>query len=167
MEIPTPSEPRMLTPPPQQIPFASFGDPELDSLCMEFYDETINEVNEIVKKNQSEIMAGEKYTSVPVPIHRSASHTPSMLVNAKKYLSDSPQILDCCRCHTHGETEITFKLGLFTWLCFFVILIFSILILPIFVLWVPFCFDSFKDAEHHCASCKAFVGCYKRIGKSI
>ena len=31
-------------------------------------------------------------------MHRSASHTPSMMVNAKKYLSDRPQLLDCPRC---------------------------------------------------------------------
>ncbi|VDD94060.1 unnamed protein product [Enterobius vermicularis] len=40
----------------------------------------------------------ERSKSVPIPIHRSASHTPSMMVNAKKFLSDRPQLLDCPRC---------------------------------------------------------------------
>lgn len=43
-------------------------------------------------------MPYERGKAVPIPIHRSASHTPSMLVNAKKYLSDRPQLLDCPRC---------------------------------------------------------------------
>ncbi|CEF68171.1 LPS-induced tumor necrosis factor alpha factor domain-containing protein [Strongyloides ratti] len=111
-------------------------------------------------------MTQERYTSVPVPIHRSASHTPSMLVNAKKYLSDRPQLLDCPRCRCHGETELTFKIGLFTWVCFFIILIAGVLILPLFFVWVPFSIETFKDVEHHCASCKAYIGTYRRLGKS-
>ncbi|KAK5965674.1 hypothetical protein GCK32_006166 [Trichostrongylus colubriformis] len=44
--------------------------------------------------------------SVPIPIHRSASHTPSMMVNAKKYLSDRPQLLDCPRCKLLSQGAI-------------------------------------------------------------
>ncbi|KAK0408349.1 hypothetical protein QR680_003900 [Steinernema hermaphroditum] len=104
--------------------------------------------------------------SVPIPIHRSASHTPSMLVNAKKFLSDRPQLLDCPRCRQHCETEVRFVNGFFTWLSFFVLLIFGFTIFPLFFLWVPFCVGTFKDAEHRCSNCKTFVGTYRRIGKS-
>uniref|UniRef100_A0A914C9A0 LITAF domain-containing protein n=1 Tax=Acrobeloides nanus TaxID=290746 RepID=A0A914C9A0_9BILA len=112
-------------------------------------------------------MPYERGKAVPIPIHRSASHTPSMLVNAKKYLSDRPQLLDCPRCKTHGETELKFVNGIFTWLSFLVILICGIFILPLFFLWVPFCVETFKDAEHHCSNCKAWIGTYRRLGKSI
>uniref|UniRef100_A0A1I7WTU0 60S ribosomal protein L34 n=1 Tax=Heterorhabditis bacteriophora TaxID=37862 RepID=A0A1I7WTU0_HETBA len=44
--------------------------------------------------------------SVPIPIHRSASHTPSMMVNAKKYLSDRPQLLDCPRCRAFFDAGL-------------------------------------------------------------
>ncbi|KAE9547663.1 hypothetical protein FO519_009124 [Halicephalobus sp. NKZ332] len=104
--------------------------------------------------------------SKPIPIHRSASHTPSMLVNAKKYLSDQPQLLDCPRCKNHAETEIKFVNGFFTWLSFLVILMAGIFILPLFFVWVPFCVTTFKDAEHHCSNCGAWIGTYRRIGKS-
>ncbi|EGT41272.1 hypothetical protein CAEBREN_02467 [Caenorhabditis brenneri] len=96
----------------------------------------------------------------------SASHTPSMLVNAKKYLSDRPQLLDCPRCKNHGETELRFVNGFFTYVSFFVLLIFGITILPLFFLWVPFCVETFKDAEHYCPSCRAWIGTYRRLGKS-
>lgn len=43
-------------------------------------------------------MPSERSRSVPIPIHRSASYTPSMLVNSKKYLGDRPQLYDCPRC---------------------------------------------------------------------
>ncbi|CAI79282.1 LITAF domain-containing protein [Caenorhabditis elegans] len=104
--------------------------------------------------------------SHPIPIHRSASHTPSMLVNAKKYLSDRPQLLDCPRCKVHGETELRFVNGFFTYVSFFIILIFGFAILPLFFLWVPFCVETFKDAEHYCPSCRAWIGTYRRLGKS-
>ncbi|EJW76093.1 hypothetical protein WUBG_12996, partial [Wuchereria bancrofti] len=34
----------------------------------------------------------------PTILHRSISHTPSMMVNIKKYLSDQPQLIDCPYC---------------------------------------------------------------------
>ncbi|GMR54375.1 hypothetical protein PENTCL1PPCAC_23553 [Pristionchus entomophagus] len=102
----------------------------------------------------------------PMPVHRSASHTPSMMVNAKKYLSDHPQLLDCPRCRVHGETEVRFRVGLASWLAFVVLLCLGIFIFPLFFVWVPFVVDTFKDAEHRCASCKGWIGTYRRIGKS-
>ncbi|TKR96291.1 hypothetical protein L596_010334 [Steinernema carpocapsae] len=37
----------------------------------------------------------DRSASIPIRMHRSASQTPSMMVNAKKFLSDRPQLLDC------------------------------------------------------------------------
>ncbi|CAP27928.2 Protein CBR-NDX-8 [Caenorhabditis briggsae] len=120
-----------------------------------------------------EIMKEQQLSSLKIIRHvyqfsgnKSASHTPSMLVNAKKYLSDRPQLLDCPRCKNHGETELRFVNGFFTYLSFFVILIFGVTILPLFFLWVPFCVETFKDAEHYCPSCRAWIGTYRRLGKS-
>ncbi|CAJ0578161.1 unnamed protein product, partial [Mesorhabditis spiculigera] len=104
--------------------------------------------------------------SKPIAIHRSASHTPSMLVNSKKYLSDRPQLLDCPRCRHHGDTEVRFVVGFFTYVSFLVILICGVFVLPLFFVWVPFVLDAFKDVEHYCPSCKAWIGTYRRLGKS-
>ncbi|CAD5205533.1 unnamed protein product [Bursaphelenchus okinawaensis] len=108
----------------------------------------------------------QPYKSVPITIHRSQSHTPSMIVNAKKLLSDHPQLIDCPRCKHHGETVMVYKNGMMTWLTFVGICLASVLIIPLFFTWVPFVIDSFRDVEHHCPNCNAWVGTYRRIGRS-
>ncbi|TKR92571.1 hypothetical protein L596_007199 [Steinernema carpocapsae] len=108
----------------------------------------------------------EHSSAIPIPIHRSASHTPSMMVNAKKFLRDRPQTFDCPRCKHHGETEVRFVSGFCSWIGFFVLLILGVFVFPLFFLWVPFCVSTFKDAEHRCENCRTFVGTYRRIGKS-
>ncbi|CAD5208009.1 unnamed protein product [Bursaphelenchus xylophilus] len=106
----------------------------------------------------------QPYKSVPITIHQSA--TPSMIVNAKKLLSDQPQLIDCPRCKNHGDTVLVYKNGLCTWLTFIGILLASVLVIPLFFLWVPFVIDAFRDVEHHCSNCNAWVGTYRRIGRS-
>ncbi|KAK6105643.1 LITAF-like zinc ribbon domain family protein [Brugia pahangi] len=109
----------------------------------------------------------EKSQQIPPTIlHRSISHTPSMVVNIKKYLSDQPQLIDCPYCKIHCVTEVKFIVGLFTWISFLIILIAGIFILPLFFLWVPFFADTFKDAYHYCPNCKAWIGTYRRLGRS-
>ncbi|KJH52983.1 hypothetical protein DICVIV_00852 [Dictyocaulus viviparus] len=97
--------------------------------------------------------------SAPIPVHRSASHTPSMLVNAKKYLSDRPQLLDCPTCKNHGETELHFVNGIFTYVAFFVILIAGIFILPLFFLWLT------VDRNNHVIRCH-FVWKHSRMSNT-
>ncbi|VDN06946.1 unnamed protein product [Thelazia callipaeda] len=108
----------------------------------------------------------EKSRNAPITLHRSVSHTPSMMVNIKEYLSDQPQFIDCPSCKIHNVTEVKFVPGLFTWITFFIILIAGICILPLFFLWVPFLMDSFKDAHHYCSNCKVWIGNYRRLGKN-
>ncbi|KAI1725235.1 LITAF-like zinc ribbon domain-containing protein [Ditylenchus destructor] len=110
---------------------------------------------------------GGSVKSIPIPIHRSGSYTPSMLVNDHQLLSDRPQLYDCPRCKHHGETELKFVAGLFTWICFLVLLMSSVFIFPLFFLWVPFFVGTFKDVEHRCENCKAWIGTYRRIGKRL
>uniref|UniRef100_A0A914I5X4 USP domain-containing protein n=1 Tax=Globodera rostochiensis TaxID=31243 RepID=A0A914I5X4_GLORO len=104
-------------------------------------------------------------SSVPVPLHRSASHSPSVLANANKFLSDRPQLIDCPRCKQHGFTELKHVIGLFTWVSFLVLLITGLFVLPLFFLWVPFFIDTFKDVEHRCPNCKTHIGTFRRLGK--
>ncbi|KAI6178829.1 Lipopolysaccharide-induced tumor necrosis factor-alpha factor-like protein [Aphelenchoides besseyi] len=112
-------------------------------------------------------MPSERSKSVPIMIHRSSSYTPSMIVNAKRYLSDHAQLIDCPRCKHHGETEMRYVNGLMTWLSFFIILVLGIFIFPLFFLWVPFYVETFKDVVHHCSNCRAWIGTYRRLGKSL
>ncbi|KAL3102155.1 hypothetical protein niasHS_003564 [Heterodera schachtii] len=104
-------------------------------------------------------------SSVPVPLHRSASYSPSVLANANKFLSDRPQLIDCPRCKQHGFTELKHVIGLFTWVSFLVLLITGLFVLPLFFLWVPFFIDTFKDVEHRCPNCKTHIGTFRRLGK--
>lgn len=67
----------------------------------------------------------------------------------------------------HCLTEIRFTIGLFAWVSFLVILISGVFIMPLFFLWVPFIVNTFKDAHHYCSNCKAWIGTYRRLGKSV
>ncbi|EFO27999.1 hypothetical protein LOAG_00475 [Loa loa] len=108
----------------------------------------------------------EQSQQTPTTLHRSISHTPSMVVNIKEYLSDHSQFIDCPYCKVHNTTEVKFTVGLFTWISFLIILMVGVFILPLFFLWVPFLVDTFKDAHHYCSNCKAWIGIYRRLGKS-
>uniref|UniRef100_A0A915DUK6 LITAF domain-containing protein n=1 Tax=Ditylenchus dipsaci TaxID=166011 RepID=A0A915DUK6_9BILA len=122
------------------------------------YHQLYHFVFHLIPKLSNKMPSERAAKSIPIPIHRSASYSPSMMVNSKKYLSDRPQLLDCPRCKHHGETELTYVAGLFTWVSFLVILIAGVFILPLFFLW---------DVEHRCENCRAWIGTYRRIGKSV
>ena len=125
-------------------------------------------------------MPTERYSATPILLNMPTN--PSALVNAKSFLSDHPQLIDCPRCNVsdckrtqtananelqcHGETTLTYKIGLLSWITFFVLLVLGVLIIPLLFLWVPLVMDSFKDVIHRCPACNAAIGTYRRIGKS-
>ncbi|PAV60121.1 hypothetical protein WR25_10293 [Diploscapter pachys] len=70
-----------------------------------------------------------------------------------------PMSLNCPHCKQNIVTTLSYRGGILTWL--------SVGGLFITGLWcclcVPFCIDDLKDVEHHCSSCHAHLGTYKRL----
>ncbi|RWS04558.1 lipopolysaccharide-induced tumor necrosis factor-alpha factor-like protein [Dinothrombium tinctorium] len=66
----------------------------------------------------------------------------------------------CTHCGESVMTKIRTTSGLLTWFM-------CIVICLIGCFWgcclIPFCMKMFKDVEHRCPKCKAFLGIYKKI----
>lgn len=66
--------------------------------------------------------------------------------------------LTCPHCHQKTRTKVDYKSGRLVWITCFIMYLFICIIF----LWVPFCVDTLKDAEHYCLNCKSYIGRYNR-----
>ncbi|XP_042293389.1 lipopolysaccharide-induced tumor necrosis factor-alpha factor isoform X2 [Sceloporus undulatus] len=73
---------------------------------------------------------------------------------------DRPVQMCCPSCRRVIVTHVTHNAGALTWL--------SCGGLCLLGCWfgcclIPFCVDALLDVDHHCPSCNALLGCYKRL----
>ena len=69
-----------------------------------------------------------------------------------------PVVTACPACHMTGMTVIRYEIGLLCWI-FVIVLLFVCFCLA----WLPCIIDGCKDVHHHCSSCGALVGVYRRL----
>ncbi|XP_013866844.1 cell death-inducing p53-target protein 1 isoform X2 [Austrofundulus limnaeus] len=71
----------------------------------------------------------------------------------------SPALATCASCQTQVTTEVTFKVGTYTWL---MCLLFVLCGLFLGCCLIPFFVNHFKDAYHTCPSCKRVLHIQRR-----
>uniref|UniRef100_A0A7E4USA5 LITAF domain-containing protein n=1 Tax=Panagrellus redivivus TaxID=6233 RepID=A0A7E4USA5_PANRE len=82
---------------------------------------------------------------------------PTPTYNLLTNVSREPAYCVCPFCKETITTSVNFVNGTFTIL---MALLFGVLFL---LCCIPFCFDVFKDAHHHCPRCNALVAIDKRM----
>ena len=81
-----------------------------------------------------------------------------------RHFGKRPIPLRCPICQKNVETEIVYELGAMVWIAAGIIFLLGIfLIFPLFLFWIPFFVDDFKDIIHICPNCCYIFGKKKRI----
>lgn len=81
-----------------------------------------------------------------------------------RHFGKKPISIRCPICQKDVVTEIVYELGAMVWIAAGIILLLGIfLIFPLFLFWIPFFVDDFKDIIHICPNCCYIFGRKKRI----
>uniref|UniRef100_A0A914LB90 LITAF domain-containing protein n=1 Tax=Meloidogyne incognita TaxID=6306 RepID=A0A914LB90_MELIC len=76
----------------------------------------------------------------------------------------APQMTYCPKCGEYTLTKVNYIMGPVAW---YVVIVFALVSLAFFCLlfpliFLPFCFNLWKDAEHYCSVCNTYIGKFVR-----
>ena len=81
-----------------------------------------------------------------------------------RQFGQTPVPLRCPNCQKNVVTELVYESGAMVWIAVGIILLLALfVVVPLFLFWIPFLVDDFKDITHTCPNCRYVFGKYKRI----
>ena len=85
-------------------------------------------------------------------------------VALNRQFGQTPVRLRCPNCQKVVVTELVYESGTMVWIAVGIIFLLGLFVLfPLFLIWIPFLVDDFKDITHTCPNCCYVFGRYKRI----
>ena len=85
-------------------------------------------------------------------------------VALNRQFGQTPVGLRCPNCQKDVMTELVYESGTMVWIAVGIIFLLGLFVLfPLFLIWIPFLVDDFKDITHTCPNCCYVFGRYKRI----
>ena len=102
----------------------------------------------------------------PPPLYQYQSCPPSTIspVVSNRQFGQTPVPLHCPNCQKDVVTELVYESGAMVWIAVGIIFLLGLFVLfPLFLIWIPFLVDDFKDITHTCPNCCYVFGRYKRI----
>ncbi|CAK5090334.1 unnamed protein product [Meloidogyne enterolobii] len=75
-----------------------------------------------------------------------------------------PQMTYCPKCGEYTLTRVTYVMGPLAWCMVFMFALVSLFIFCFLfpLIFLPFCFNFWKDAEHRCGVCNTYIGKFIR-----
>ena len=81
-----------------------------------------------------------------------------------RQFGQTPVPLRCPNCQKDVVTVLVYESGAMVWIAVGIIFLLALfVIVPLFLFWIPFLIDDFKDITHTCPNCCYVFGKYKRI----
>nr|XP_032817429.1 lipopolysaccharide-induced tumor necrosis factor-alpha factor homolog isoform X1 [Petromyzon marinus] len=96
----------------------------------------------------------------PIESNQLAVELPAPGIYAAVVLRDVPAQVRCPKCQFFGWTTTHNTNGGFSWLLATLFCLFGFYFCCCLI---PLLFPTFKDTQHHCSNCKAYIGTYRRM----